>query len=190
MMEFNDPGNILDIPAGTSLNFEESSAVEDALSYFVEEASSDRDGIVLSGEDCAKYIGEILKSNGNDVEFEVQATSLGLPSSNERFDIVGIVSGSPAIVEIVSRVSDSDLESIRLKMGALENLTIGHKVFLGVDVITGGELLAGNISRSLKSLMDESGLGIILTDTTFALVCQNFDQLLLEEMPDLLYLRA
>ena len=84
-MEFNDPGNILDIPAGTSLNFEESSAVEDALSYFVEEASSDRDGIVLSGEDCAKYIGEILKSNGNDVEFEVQATSLGLPSSNERF---------------------------------------------------------------------------------------------------------
>ena len=190
MTEFNDPGNILDIPAGTSLNFEESSSVEDALGYFVEEASSDRDGIVLSKEDCAKYIGEILKSNGNEVEFGVQYASLGIHASNESFDIVGTVGGSPAIVEVVSRVADSDLDSVRLKMGSLEKSAIGHKVFLGVDVITGGELLSGDISRSLKLLMDESGLGIILADTTFVLVCQNFDQLLLEEMPDLLYLRA
>ena len=91
---------------------------------------------------------------------------------------------------IVSRVADSDLDSMKLKMVALQQSAIDHKVFLGVDVITGGELLSGDISKSLKLLMDENGLGIILTDNTFALVCQNFDQLLLEEMPDLLYLRA
>jgi len=190
MTEFNDPGTILDIPAGTSLNFEESSAVEDILGNFVEEASSDRDGTVLSQEDCAAHIGEILKSNGDEVSFNVQAASLGLQSLKESFDIVGTVNDSPAIVEVVSQVSNSHLETVKLKMDLLQQSAVAHKVFLGVDVITGGELLSGGISRALKSLMEERGLGVILTDTTFALICQNFDQLLLEEMPDLLYRRA
>ena len=85
------------------------------------------------------------------------------------------------------RQSQSDLDNIHGLLAQLRAAGMQGRLYLATDILNGNNLVLGPLSRSVKTLMEQEGIGIILADKLFILMCQNYDQLMLEEMPHFVF---
>ena len=74
--------SIMETPAGSRLGIEESAAIEDALTFMLDEASQDRDGEdTLSREGLQTYMSNIMQQVGMEVVCDAPLPTGGAGSS-------------------------------------------------------------------------------------------------------------
>ena len=190
MQESSDPGDIMTIPVGTKLRMEESSAVEELLGEFLSERGSIRDDAALAHDDLQSGIGRLLQKNGVDISYAVPFADVGLPPGTGIFDLVATMGDVLTIVEVCEDASEAALAVIDSHMTALRASNVQCKVFMAIDVMNGSALLSSALGKTVKPIMTEGDMGVILADATFMIVCSNYEQLSLEEMPEFLFMRG
>ena len=180
--------SIMETPAGSRLGIEESAAIEDALTFMLDEASQDRDGEdFLSREGLQTYMSIIMQQVGMEVVCDAPLAASGAGSSEVTLDIVANADGLQSIVRLEAEPSQSGLDELRSLLGQLRADDVQGRLYLATDILNGNSLVLGPLTRAIKSLMDVEGVGVILVDKLFILICQNHDQLMLEEMPHFIF---
>ncbi len=180
--------SIMETPAGSRLGIEESAAIEDALTFMLDEASQDRDGEdFLSREGLQTYMSAIMQQVGMDVECDAPLAASGSGSSEVTLDIVANADGLQSIVRLEAEPSQSGLDELSSLLAQLRTADMQGRLYLGTDILNGNTLVLGPLTRAVKSLMEVEGVGVILVDKLFILICQNHDQLMLEEMPHFIF---
>ena len=79
--------------------------------------------------------------------------------------------------------SQSGLDDVYSLLAKLRAADVQGRLYLATDILNGNSLVLGPLTQAIKRLMDVEGVGVILVDKLFILICQNHDQLMLEEMP-------
>ncbi|MBI2855574.1 MAG: hypothetical protein HYX93_01860 [Chloroflexi bacterium] len=189
MQKSSDPGGILSIPVGTRLRLEESAALEDLVGTFMDQTAEARGNAALAHNDLQKDIGQLLQQHGIDTSYAVPFADVGLAQGTGAFDIVGTMKEVLTIVEVYTDASEAALEVMDSHMTALRASNVHCKVFLAIDVMNGATLVSGGLRGTVKRLMTELDMGVILGDANFLVVCSNHQQLVLEEMPEFLFKR-
>ena len=180
--------SIMETPAGSRLGIEESAAIEDALTFMLDEASQDRDGEdFLSRDDLQTYMSAIMQQVGMEVVCDAPLAASGSGSSEVTLDIVANADGLQSIVRLEAEPSQSGLDELNGLLGQLRAADVQGRLYLATDILNGNSLVLGPLTRAIKSLMDVEGVGVILVDKLFILICQNHDQLMLEEMPHFIF---
>ena len=180
--------SIMETPAGSRLGIEESAAIEEAIAFMLDEASQDRDGEdFLSRDDLQTYVSKIMQQVGMEVTCDVPLAASGAGSSEVALDIVANADGQQSIARLAENPSQSDLDNIHGLLAQLRAAGMQGRLYLATDILNGNNLVLGPLSRSVKTLMEQEGIGIILADKLFILICQNYDQLMLEEMPHFVF---
>ena len=180
--------SIMETPAGSRLGIEESAAIEDALTFMLDEASQDRDGEdFLSRDDLQTYMSAIMQQVGMEVVCDAPPPTGGAGSSEVTLDIVANADGLQSIVRLEAEPSQSGLDELSSLLAQLRTADMQGRLYLGTDILNGNSLVLGPLTRAIKSLMDVEGVGVILVDKLFILICQNHDQLMLEEMPHFIF---
>ena len=180
--------SIMETPAGNRLGIEESAAIEDALTFMLDEASQDRDGEdFLSRDDLQTYMSAIMQQVGMEVVCDAPLAASGSGSSEVTLDIVANADGLQSIVRLEAEPSQSGLDELSSLLAQLRTADMQGRLYLGTDILNGNSLVLGPLTRAIKSLMEVEGVGVILVDKLFILICQNHDQLMLEEMPHFIF---
>ena len=180
--------SIMETPAGSRLGIEESAAIEDALTFMLDEASQDRDGEdFLSRDDLQTYMSAIMQQVGMKVVCDAPLAASGSGSSEVTLDIVANADGLQSIVRLEAEPSQSGLDELSSLLAQLRTADMQGRLYLGTDILNGNSLVLGPLTRAIKSLMDVEGVGVILVDKLFILICQNHNQLMLEEMPHFIF---
>ena len=180
--------SIMETPAGSRLGIEESAAIEDALTFMLDEASQDRDGEdFLSRDDLQTYMSAIMQQVGMEVVCDAPLAASGSGSSEVTLDIVANADGLQSIVRLEAEPSQSGLDELSSLLAQLRTADVQGRLYLATDILNGNTLVLGPLTRAIKSLMDVEGVGVILVDKLFILICQNHDQLMLEEMPHFIF---
>ena len=180
--------SIMETPAGSRLGIEESAAIEDALTFMLDEASQDRDGEdFLSRDDLQTYMSAIMQQVGMEVVCDAPLAASGSGSSEVTLDIVANADGLQSIVRLEAEPSQSGLDELSSLLAQLRTADMQGRLYLGTDILNGNSLVLGPLTRAIKSLMDVEGVGVILVDKLFILICQNHNQLMLEEMPHFIF---
>ena len=180
--------SIMETPAGSRLGIEESAAIEDALTFMLDEASQDRDGEdFLSRDDLQTYMSAIMQQVGMEVVCDAPLAASGSGSSEVTLDIVANADGLQSIVRLEAEPSQSGLDELSSLLAQLRTADMQGRLYLGTDILNGNSLVLGPLTRAIKSLMEVEGVGVILVDKLFILICQNHDQLMLEEMPHFIF---
>ena len=180
--------SIMETPAGSRLGIEESAAIEDALTFMLDEASQDRDGEdFLSRDDLQTYMSAIMQQVGMEVVCDAPLAASGSGSSEVTLDIVANADGLQSIVRLEAEPSQSGLDELSSLLAQLRTADMQGRLYLATDILNGNTLVLGPLTRAIKSLMDVEGVGVILVDKLFILICQNHDQLMLEEMPHFIF---
>lgn len=178
--------SIMETPAGSRLGFEESAAIEEAISFMLDEASQDRDGEdFLSRDGLQTYVSTIMQQVGMEVTCDAPLAAGG--SSDVTLDIVATADGQQSIVRLEENPSLGDLDNVRGLLAQLKAAGTQGRLYLATDILNGNNLVLGPLSGGVKELMVEEGIGVILADKLFILICHNHDQLMLEEMPHFVF---
>ena len=180
--------SIMETPAGSRLGIEESAAIEDALTFMLDEASQDRDGEeTLSREGLQTYMSNIMQQVGMEVMCDAPLPTGGAGSSEMVLDVAANADGQQTMVRIEQTPSQSGLDEIYRLLAQLKAADVQGRLYLATDILNGNSLVLGPLTQAIKSLMDVEGVGVILVDKLFILICQNHDQLMLEEMPHFIF---
>ena len=111
----------------------------------------------------------------------------GAGSSEMVLDVVANADGQQTMVRIEQTPSQSGLDEVYGLLAQLKAADVQGRLYLATDILNGNSLVLGPLTRAIKSLMDVEGVGVILVDKLFILICQNHDQLMLEEMPHFIF---
>ena len=178
--------SIMETPAGSRLGIEESAAIEEAIAFMLDEASQDRDGEdYLSRDGLQTYLSSIMQQVGMEVTCDAPLAAGG--SSETTLDIVANAEGQQTIVRLEENPSPEDLDDIRGLLAQLKASGMQGRLYLATDILNGNNLVLGPLSGRVKELMVDKGIGIILVDKLFILMCHNYDQLMLDEMPHFVF---
>ncbi len=178
--------SIMETPAGSRLGFEESAAIEEAIAFMLDEASQDRDGEdFLSRDGLQTCVSKIMQQVGMEVICDAPLAAGG--SSDATLDIVATADGQQSIVRLEENPTLDDLDNVRGLLAQLKGAGTQGRLYLATDILNGNALVLGPLSGRVKELMVEEGVGVILADKLFILICQNHDQLMLEEMPHFVF---
>ena len=190
MQESSDPGGMLDMPTGTKLSLEESAALDELLGDLMVQIAVQRGDVCLTDDGFQNDIGQLLQQNSTYISHAVPFAEIGLTSRDGTFDIVVRMRELPTIVEVCSEASAATLETMYDHLSALKSANVQCKVFLAIDVMSGGALLSGVMREFVKMLMTDLDMGVILGDASLMIICSNHHQLMLEEMPEFLFARG
>ena len=180
--------SIMETPAGSRLGIEESAAIEDALTFMLDEASQDRDGEdYLSRDGLQTYMSTVMQQAGMEVICDAPLAAGAAGSSEATLDIVATADGQQIIVRLEENPSQSDLDNIRGLLARLKAADTPGRLYLATDILNGNSLVLGPLTQAVKNLMTVEGIGVILVDKLFILMCKNHDQLMLEEMPHFIF---
>ena len=178
--------SIMETPAGSRLGIEESAAIEEAIAFMLDEASQDRDGEdFLSRDGLQTCVSSIMEQVGMEVVRDAPLAAGG--SSGATLDIVANADGRQTIVRLEENPSLEDLDNVRGLLAQLRASDVQGRLYLATDILNGNNLVLGPLSGTVKELMVEEGIGIILADKLFILMCHNYDQLMLDEMPHFIF---
>ena len=179
--------SIMETPAGSRLGIEESAAIEEAIAFMLDEASQDRDGEdFLSRDGLQTCVSNIMEQVGMEVVCDAPL-ALGGDPSEATLDIVATAGGRQTIVRLEENPSLEDLDTVRGLLAQLRASDVQGRLYLATDILNGNNLVLGPLSGVVKELMVEEGIGIILADKLFILMCHNYDQLMLDEMPHFVF---
>jgi hypothetical protein len=185
----SDTGSVLDILAGTPLKLEESSAIEEVFSTFIDQIYAERpDESYLTEELIREALETLMTSNNYQVEHNVQYKTMFNTSVEGSFDIVSKQESSVSIITICSGPSNEEITNLGIQLDTIKSSGVNNKLYLAIDLLNNIPVLSGESSRSIKAMMVDKGMGIALVDSTLIILCDNHDQLLLDEMPSLLFL--
>ena len=84
-------------------------------------------------------------------------------------------------------VSQSDLEEMQSLLTALHASDVTAKLYLGTDIFNKFDLVSGALRHVVNNLMTNEGMGVMLADELLVVVCASHDQLMLDEMPTILF---
>ena len=178
--------SIMETPAGSRLGIEESAAIEEAIAFMLDEASQDRDGEdFLSRDGLQTCVSNIMEQVGMEVVRDAPLAAGG--SSEATLDIVANADGRQTIVRLEENPSLEDLDNVRGLLAQLRASDVQGRLYLATDILNGNNLVLGPLSGTVKELMVEEGMGVILADKLFILMCHNYDQLMLDEMPHFIF---
>jgi len=105
------------------------------------------------------------------------------------FDIVASEGDQLRIIEVKPTFSHSDLDKMYGHISALRASDVHGKLYMGIDILKQFDLVSGALREGVKELMTNEGMGAILADDLLVIICDSYDQLILEEMPTLLFPR-
>ena len=180
--------NIMETPAGNKLGIEESAAIEDAIGFMLAEASEDRDGEdVLSRDGLQTYVSKIMQQVGMEVELDVPLPAGGAGAPETVLDMVADWDGRKCIVQLEADIPDDTPDRLRRLLAQVKASYPDGRLYLTTDILNGNVLVLGPLSRAVRELMVQEGMGVILADKLLILICQNHDQLMLEEMPHFIF---
>ena len=190
MEQSNVTENVMETPAGSRLKIEESAAIEDALSFMIDEASSDRDGEdFLSRDGLQTYVTGIMEQVGMTVERDVPLAAGAAGSQEAVLDMVADWDSRKCIVRLEAELDESVPERLRGLLAQVKASQADGQLYLATDILNGNHLVGGILTSAVRDLMQQEGLGVILADKLFIIICQNYDQLMLEEMPHFIFPR-
>lgn len=180
--------NIMETPAGSRLSIEESAAIEDSLAFMLDEASQDRDGEeFLSRDDLQSYMSDVMERAGMAVARDVPVAASGDGSPEVVLDLTADWEGRKCVVHLKAEMTPNALDGIPGLLSQLRASGVEGRLYLATDILNGNHLVLGPLTSVVKGLMQQDGVGVILADKLFILICQNHDQLMLEEMPHFIF---
>ena len=164
--------------------------MEEIVGSLIQQIDQGRSQGSLTHDELQRAIGQLLQQSGAVVAYAVPFADVGLTPGEGVFDVVATGGEVPTLVEVYSDATEDSLEVMRRHIDALRVSSVRGKLFLAVDILDSVPVALGALKDAVKRLMVEHDMGVMLVDIGFAMVCHNYDQLILDEMPELLYLRG
>ena len=124
---------------------------------------------------------------GSNVAYQSPVGSGGAGSENSVFDVIASQGDQLRIVQVEATVSHSSLDTMRGHISALRASGAQGQLYIGIDVLSQFDLVSGTLRDGVKELMTDEGMGAILADELLVVVCDNYDQLIMDEMPTFLF---
>ena len=120
--------------------------------------------------------------------------SLGVPispggggSSDVVLDIIADWDGRKCLVQLKAEMGPDSLDGIPDLLSQLSATGAEGKLYVATDILNGNNLVLGPLTSVVRGLMEQDGMGVILADKLFILICENYAQLMLEEMPHFIF---
>lgn len=187
MQSSDTNGNVLDIIPGTKLRIEESAAIEDVFGFLLSQIAQGRGDSSPSHTSLCDAIGKFLENRGSHVEYRAPILVGVANPQGTVFDVIERMDDKLSIIQVTTTVSQDDIDGMHGHINGLRTSGILGKLYFGTDILTQGDLVSGTFSGQVKDLLTNQGVGVILADDLFVAVCENFDQLMLDEMPTFLF---
>ena len=187
MQQPNTNEGILDIIPGTKLRIEESAAMEELYSYMLSQIAEERGDASPTHDSLQNAIGQFLQKAGAEVAYRAPLGTGGAGSERSVFDIVAREGDQLRIIEVQVIVSQGDLDKMYGHLSDLRASDTHGKLYLGIDILDQFDLVSGALRQGVKELMTNEGMGAILADDLLVVVCDSYDQLMLDEMPTFLF---
>ncbi len=178
---------MLDIPPGTKLKLEESAAVEELFSNLVDEAAELRGDTTPTRITLRNSIGRYLEWAGADIAYEAAIPTEEYRPQAKIFDIVANEDDWLRIVEIKDTISSHELDDMQNLLPQLRTSGVEGKIYLATDIFNGFDLVSGRLRDTVIRLMSEEDMGVILADELIVVICDNYDQLMMDAMPTILF---
>ena len=95
--------------------------------------------------------------------------------------------GRKCLVQLKAEMAADSLDDIPSLLSQLSASGAEGRLYLATDILNGNNLVLGPLTSVVRGLMEQDGMGVILADKLFILICENYDQLMLEEMPHFIF---
>ena len=173
------------IDTGKKLSYEQSAFLGKKLDEIIA-AIAQRRQFVFVNESLQSTIGQFLRILGWEVQFQLPLDTSGGETGKKVYDIVARKDSQMLVVETSDEVTPAELEQMG---GHKKSVQVSRKkaqIYLGTDILNSSKLLDGIRGVTIQDLMERKKVGVILIDKYAMLTCNNFSQLVLEEMPQIL----
>lgn len=169
---------------GDTLDSQEAKQLGKVVANLLTAVAQRRRNILLYHDSLQNTIGMFLQLSGHAVQYEVPFESGG-----ERviFDIVAQRGKEELVVEVKDEITSRDMGQVYGYADILQLAREKAKVYLGTDVLNYERVLLGMTGEMMKELMEREHLRLILADKYFLIICDNYNQLVLTEMPHLFF---
>ncbi len=179
---------LLDVTAGTALTPEQAATLDSFVTMLMDGTREQRGQLLLSRDRLVTAIGLFLRQfPGIEIKYAEPFASLGFGSARSQFDIVATWGDEVSVVEVRDNVTSRDLEQIKNYLGTFRTLHPTGKLFLGTDVLNWPALLFGPLCGTVAELAAQEGMGVILADEEYAVICETWQQVTMESMPQFLF---
>ena len=190
MQQSDTNEGIIDIPPGTELRMEESAAMEELFTYLLSQVDEERGDASPDHDSLQSAIGQFLQKAGAEVAYGAPLGTSGAGPEGSVFDIVASGDDQLRLIEVTDAISQGDLDKMYGHLSALQASAENGKLYLGTDILKQFDLISGPLRQRVKDLMVNEGMGAILADELLVVVCDNYDQLMLDQMPTFLFLNG
>ena len=172
--------------SGERLGREDSKQLERVVDYLIKEVEQAR-RCVLSHDSLQNTIGGLLEHCGFDVKYAVQLKLNGSESDHVIFDVVAEDNEELLAVEVKDNIDASNLVPTHEYTGMSSMSKEKAKVFWGTDILDFDYLSSGATGEMVKDFMKKFGIGVMIADRQFLIICENHRQFSLQEMPKFLF---
>jgi len=162
--------------------------VEEVYSYLLSQIAEERGDTTPGRDSLRDTIGKFLQNAGAEVAYGVPLGTDKGGTERSVFDIVASEGDQLRIVEVTNAVSQSYLDKMQGRLNTLRESDVHGKLYLGIDALNQFDIISGTLRSRVKELMTNEGLGVILADELLMVICDSYDQLLLDEMPTFFFL--
>lgn len=174
-----------DIKPGTKLTAQQTEQLNQELGQVISRIAHRRKHLLLIHDSLQNTIGMFFQFLGWRVEYEVPFHSGEWDAERTVFDIVATQDENTAVIEVKDVVTSRDLGQVYGYANTLQLAKIKAKIFLGTDILNWDNLLVGVIGETVKELIERESMGVILADKYLLIICDNYLQLALREMPQI-----
>ncbi len=172
---------------GEKLSKRESKQLLKIVNERYETVGERRNYVLLTHNSLQNTIGIFFQHIGWDVEYEVPFMSGGFEAEKVIFDIVADKGRRTVVVEVKDVIKSRDLGQVWGYVDTVQLSKVKTYVYLGTDILNYDSLRYGTTGQMIRELMEDGGIGIILADKYFMIICDNYAQLVLKEMPKFLF---
>ncbi len=172
---------------GEKLNKRESKQLFKIVNELLETVGQRRKHFLLTHNSLQNTIGIFLQLIGWYVQYELPFMSGGFEAEKVIFDIVADKGRRTVVVEVKDFIKSRDLGQVWGYVDTVQLRKVKTDVYLGTDILNYNSLIYGTTGQMISGLMEDGDIGIILADKYFMITCDNYAQLVLEEMPEFVF---
>jgi hypothetical protein len=170
---------------GDKLTSKETEYMAELFVRLVQNAQSSRKNLCYTHNRLKSDVGKWYEYCGWDVQYEVAFSGGGFSQDQFRFDVVASYKKDTDVIEIKDVLNIRDMGQVHGYANILQKHKVKAKLYLATDILNWGACVDDDetIGETLKELMEQEDIGIIFIDKEYMIICDNYNQVIMEELP-------
>ncbi|MFA5797126.1 MAG: element excision factor XisH family protein [Candidatus Woesearchaeota archaeon] len=169
------------------LTDKEQKALAKILSDFLSGIHQRKRGYVYTHNRIMQETSAWFEYWGYDVAVEVPFSMGKFDAETVRFDLVAQKGKELVVIEVKDMMNKRDFGQLNYYADMLQKTKTKAKLYLAIDFLEIDDAMDDEtaMGEMVKEIMEREHIGLIFVDKIICVICDNYEQLSLQKMPDL-----